>query len=129
MGEYILVIVISLLFTILIEEVVAHFFGFKTKNERKVIALVSLVTFPILNIVLFIIFKVFTIPTDSLLNYLIVISSEIIVIYVEYRIIKYVYNFKYSSNKIFLTSMLMNTSSYLLGSFILLPWLLNVFGI
>lgn len=101
-------LLIALVFTLLIELIVALLFGFK-KNELIVIILINVVTNLIMNY-FFIVFKYLDIVK---INSILVFVVEVVVILVEWYLLSKTIERKKIS--LFIFSIIANTSSYFLG--------------
>lgn len=100
---------LALFLTIVIELVIALFFGFRKKIEIIAIVFVNLLTNPILNYLLlvnnhFSFFKT---------NLLIILFLEFVVVLVEWKLL--VYALQGKTKKLLLLSLLMNFCSYIAG--------------
>jgi hypothetical protein len=98
-----------LLLTIIVELIIACFFGYKKKSEIIVIICINIITNPVLNYLLllnnhfsFVKLNLFVIP-----------FLEIVVILVEWRLLVYVLSGK--SGNLLILSLLMNFCSYVSG--------------
>lgn len=98
--------------TIVIEIAIASLFRFNSPNEFKTVALASLITYPVLHLLISIGF------TISLTYYnisIFVLLLEIIVVGVEFFILYYVFKSKYSWKYLLLLAFTMNAASYIFG--------------
>ena len=100
---------IALVLTTAIEVVVALFFGYRKKSEIATIILINLITNPLLNYLLFINNYFGTVQ----INTIIIIFLEIVVVFVEWRLLKFV--LQQNSKKLFALSVVMNFCSYIAG--------------
>ncbi len=112
---YLLKLIIGLMMTILIETAIAYLIGFRKKTEIKAVAIVSIITYPILNMIL-LFYRTFF--NASLLQ-IITIFMEFIVVAVEYLLLKYALGKKYPWWRLPFLSFVMNLGSYLFGLFVL----------
>lgn len=101
---------IALLLTIVIEVIVAIFFGYRKKLEIVAIIIINLITNPLLNYLLFINNNYFGITH---VNSVIILFLEIIVILVEWLLLRYI--LQKNPNKLFVLSLTMNFCSYIVG--------------
>ena len=104
-------LLIALFLTIIVEEIIVFLLGFRTKNMFLVIALINVITNPIANY-LILLNNTFLFIKPSLL---IIIPLEMLIIFAEWKILKYA--FPENQNKIsYLTlSIIMNLSSFIIG--------------
>jgi hypothetical protein len=101
--------ILVLLFTIIVEVLVAFCLGYRKKTELAAVALVNLITNPLLNL-----FEYFAIYYKLLsLSIYIVLSLEILVVLTEWALLKFSLTRK--SKRLFILSLTMNTASYLGG--------------
>jgi hypothetical protein len=107
-------LILALFLTLIIEIAVALLLGYRTRLELKTIFWVNVITNPILNYILYlcIIFNLLKI------NLTLELLFELIVVLIEWRIMVSVFRKKKSGN-IFILSLLMNMSSFLLGFLLL----------
>jgi hypothetical protein len=100
----------TLILTILIEETVVFLLGYRNKNTFLVVALVNIITNPIANYIV-IINNIFNIirPNISL-----VIVLEILIIYIEWKILEYALPNQEKQSFLFF-SIMMNLASFLTG--------------
>lgn len=102
----------ALVLTILIEWIVAYLYGFRGRGELKAVALVNLITNPMLNYVLWVTAYYHILEVDAAF----VLALEISVVFAEWRLLLFALGG--NSKKIFRLSVLMNLCSYLAGFFI-----------
>lgn len=95
-----------LVFTIVVEVFVAFCLGFRSKLELTTVALVNLITNPILNVIEYIGVSLKLLP----LNIYIVLFLEMIVVLVEWALLRF--TLRQGSKRLFYLSFLMNTASY-----------------
>lgn len=100
--------------TIVIEVIVAYLMGYRTKNFLIVVALASVITNPALNLILSInaMFSIF--ETSKLL----IIFLELIVVFIEFKILCYVFDKRISRKKLFRLAVIINLVSYLIGGYL-----------
>lgn len=100
--------------TIVIEVVVAYLMGYRTKNFLLVVALASVITNPSLNLILSVnsMFSLFG-ATKAVIIFL-----EIIVVFIEFYILSYVFDKKYSRIKLFRLAVIINLVSYFFGYYL-----------
>lgn len=109
--------VIILFSTIIIEIITAYFLGYRKSNQILIIALINVITNPIINYIL-ILNNFFHLITNT---FFLVIILEIMIIVVEWRILNYAFS-NTSYNLSFLTlSLSINISSFLIGTLIFGP--------
>lgn len=108
-----MIIIINLISALLLTEIVeffaAYLLGHKGKNFYRTLALVNVITNPLINYIILVLY------TLKLLHFrlIIIIILEIIVIFAEWGILSYAMNKK---GKSFLAlSIIMNTASFLAG--------------
>lgn len=106
-------LLIALLFTLLVELVIAIFFGFKTKIDFIAIVLVNLITNPTLNYWL-LLNRNFSLIEINLTSTLLL---ELIVILVEWKLL--VFSLPRKSKRLLVLSLIMNVCSYTLGFLVL----------
>jgi O-antigen/teichoic acid export membrane protein len=102
-------LILALALTVVIEIIVAILLGYRKKWELLTIVLINVITNPILNYILIV---------NSYFNWLsinifIVISLEVIVVIVEWLLLKY--TFRKDSKKLLILSVAMNATSFLVG--------------
>ncbi len=117
--------ILALVLTVGIEVVVAMIFRFQGNNRLKVVALASVITNPILTIVLSIL-AMFTAVEAPLY---VILVLEVIVVMVEYYILHYVYGKKETKKRLFVLSLSMNAASYLVGVLVFEQIVHFLFGI
>lgn len=100
---------LALFLTILIEVVLAFFFGFRKKIEIITIVFVNLFTNPALNYLLLINSR-FSLFKNNLV---LVLFLEILVVVVEWRLL--VFAFKEEQKRLLVLSIIMNFCSYIVG--------------
>ncbi len=100
--------------TIVIEVGIAYLMGYRTKNFLIVVGLASVITNPVLNIVLSLNATFIGFYNDNLF----ILILEIIVVFVEFYILCYVFDRKYSRIKLFRLAVIINLSSYLIGYYL-----------
>lgn len=111
LNNILLIPFLALVFTVVIEVIVAIIFGFKGNNKLKIVALASIITNPILTLILTLV--AFFIGSEQPLIF--ILFLELIVVGVEYYILKYVYGDEEKKIKLFILSLCMNTASYVFG--------------
>jgi hypothetical protein len=99
----------ALLLTIVIELLVACFFGYRKKLEIFSIICINLLTNPLLNY-LFLINNHFSF---MIINLFVIISLEVLVVLIEWKLL--VYALHENSRKMFVLSLAMNFCSYIAG--------------
>jgi hypothetical protein len=106
--------VFYLALTIIIEVGVTYLMGYRTKNFLMVVALASVITNPSLNLILSVngMFSIFG-ATNVL-----IILLEIIVVFVEFYILCYVFDRKYTRIKLFKLAVIINFASYFIGYYL-----------
>lgn len=97
--------------TISIEVGVAYLMGYKTRNFLLVVALASAITNPVLNFLISVNSTLYIFHNEMFLIFIL----EMIVVAVEFYILCYVFDRKYSRIKLFRVAVVINASSYLLG--------------
>ena len=100
---------LALFLTIIIELIVAFFFGFKKKIEIIAIVFINLLTNPILNYFL-LVNDYFSFFKSSLL---IILFLEVIVVLIEWKLL--VFALQEKSKKLLVLSLAMNFCSYIAG--------------
>lgn len=99
----------ALILTILIESITAYMLGYRGKLLYLTLLLINIMTNPTINLVLLLIYQ--------MNNYTAYITSqlllEILVVIVEWRLLKYTYPKEKKS--LLLLSIIMNSASYLFG--------------
>ena len=98
----------------IIEVGVAFLMGYRTKNFLLVVGLASVITNPSLNLILSIngMFSIFG-ATKAL-----IILLEVIVVFIEFYILSYVFDRKYSRKKLFKLAVIINLTSYFIGYYL-----------
>lgn len=112
--QYITNLLIALVFTIIIECIIAFFFGYKDKKSLVVVLLINLLTNPLLNYILLICYN-FQIVYNVI--FAITIVLEITIVFVEWKILFSV--LEKDKKKLLLLSIVMNLVSFLSGFIIL----------
>lgn len=110
---YLIILGLPLILTIVIELLVLFILGFRDKKLYLTVTLINIITNPSLNIILF--------QTHSLLEslgYLYVIFLEILVVLCEYLMLKF--TFKDSKIPFLKLSFVLNSSSFLLGIWLIM---------
>lgn len=102
----------ALLLTILVEWIVAYGYGLRKKDELAAVALVNLITNPMLNYIIWVV-SFFHL---SEVNAAFILAMEILVVIVEWRLL--LFSLGGNSKRFFKLSLLMNLCSYLTGFFI-----------
>lgn len=104
-GSYL----IALLLTIVIEVIIAIFFGYRKKSEIAAIIFINLITNPLINYLLIIngYLKIITISTATIL------FLEMIVVLLEWLLL--IFTLRQNSKKLFILSLVMNLCSYIAG--------------
>ncbi len=110
LGKYLL----ALDLTLIIEGGVAYLLGFRSRRDVLTVALVSVITHPILNYVLLVLGYLGLEVTPGLVTLL-----EVLVVVAEWRLLAYASG--KSQRQCLVTSLLANAASFLVG--ILLFWL------
>lgn len=103
----------GLAITILVELGVAVLWRFTRKNELKIVALASLLTYPVLNLILAI-YR----PANAWFYGAYILILEILVVIVEAWIYIYVFFPKYKKYRLYLMSFTMNLASFCIGLFL-----------
>jgi len=103
----------ALVYTILIEGIVATLLGYRKKNEVLAITLINIITNPLLNYILWVCAFFALIEV----NVSFIFIMEILVILVEWRLL--IFSLKKKSRELFFLSLAMNITSYVLGVFVL----------
>ncbi len=103
---------VALILTILIEVTVAVVLGYRQKKVIATVVLVNMVTNPILNYFLYASehFKIMTVDAMT------ITILEVIIILVEWQLLRFA--LQQDSKKLFILSLTMNVSSYLIGGLI-----------
>lgn len=112
--QYITNLIIALVFTIIIECIIAFLFGYKDKRSLTIILLINLLTNPVLNYFLLLLYK-FKVGYYVVLE--ITIILEIIIIIIEWKLLFYV--FEKDKRRLLVLSIVMNFVSFLSGFIIL----------
>lgn len=102
---------LALTLTLIIELAVVYLLGLRKRNFFKVVFLVNVATNPVLNLIL----AVFGRGFDGTLLFIFTLLLEIIVIYVEYRMIMYVFSKQFTKERLFKLVLIMNGPSFLTG--------------
>jgi multidrug transporter EmrE-like cation transporter len=107
-----MVYVIALFLAITVEVIIGVFLKFRKKQEILAIALVNLITNPLLNCFLFVsnYFRLFRVDMT------IILILEAIVVLVEWLLLRFALRQRY--DKLLILSVVMNVSSYISGIFI-----------
>lgn len=105
-------VLLALTLTIFIELCVAISMGYRKRRDLECIILVNLITNPIFNYFLI----CYYLLTNSNLHMLYIIILEILIVFIEYLLLKKAMNYK--NSKILLLSFFMNSVSYLSGTII-----------
>ena len=100
----------ALILTILIEETVVFLLGYRNKNTFLVVVLVNVITNPIANYIVMI-NNIFNIIEP---NILLVIILEVLIVYIEWKILKYALPNQEKQSYLIL-SITMNLASFLTG--------------
>ncbi|KFZ26919.1 MAG: hypothetical protein KQ78_00685 [Candidatus Izimaplasma bacterium HR2] len=100
--------------TIAIEVGVAYLMGYRTKNFLLIVGLASVITNPVLNMIIALNAMFWIFRDDTIL----IIILELIVVAVEFYILCYVFDRKYTRIKLFKVAVVINAASYSLGYFI-----------
>ena len=106
---------IGFIVTIAIELVVAYFLKFRKRNELKVVALASVITYPVLHVLITFSAIIFGYYTTIGAH---VMVLEIFVVLAEFCILVYVFKSKYSLKHLFMIAFVMNLASYIIGLFL-----------
>lgn len=114
MFGWVILLALVLILTIVIETTVAYIMGYRERNMIYVVALASVITNPVLNIFL-LVTRLFS---DFFSGYTILIMLELIIVYVEFRILRFVFGKRISNKKLFILSLAMNASSFIIGEFL-----------
>ena len=114
LATSLLQILYGFLITITVEVAIAFLWKLRSKNEILVVILASLLTYPvltalvtILNIGMGLYFQEYGSP--------IVWGLELLIVYVEYRVLLYVFEDKYTKRYLCGVAFTMNLASYLVG--------------
>ena len=100
--------------TIAIEVGVAYLMGYRSRNFLLIVGLASVITNPVLNMVIALNSMLWIFRDDTIL----IIILELIVVAVEFYILCYVFDRKYTRIKLFKVAVAINLASYSLGYFI-----------
>ena len=100
----------ALILTILIEETVVFLLGNRNKNTFLVVALVNVMTNPVAN---------YIVMTNNIFNIIkpdisLVIILEVLIVYIEWKILEYILPNQEKQSYLFL-SIMMNLASFLTG--------------
>jgi hypothetical protein len=102
-------LIIPLLFTILVEVIVAIIFGYRSKLEIATVILINLITNPILNYFLLVDGQIRLIS----INLQLILFLEVVIVLSEWMLLKF--TLKQSSKKLLLLSIVMNFCSVMAG--------------
>ncbi len=100
----------ALVLTILIEETVTFFLGYRSKSTFLVVSLVNVITNPIAN---------YLVMTNNIFNIIkpdisLVLVLEVLIVYIEWKILEYALPNQEKHSYLFL-SIIMNLASFLSG--------------
>ena len=109
MIEYLKWSALALLLTIVVEGIVAWLFGLRTKRELLTIALINVITNPLLNYLIAVNSYFHLILQTTIL----ILCLEVAIVLVEWRLLVWV--LRQSTQKMLLLSFVMNACSYLAG--------------
>jgi len=107
-------LLIYLAATIIIEVFVAFLIGYRKKDFLIIVALGSVITNPVLNVLILI----YVFITYSYIPFLWLIILEVIVVYVEFGILYYVFKNKHSVKELLIVSFVINSASFITGYFL-----------
>jgi len=114
MLNEVIILVSYLVLTIIIEVTVTIIIGYKKKNFLLVVALGSVITNPVLNILI----SIYVFVTNKYIPLYLLVLLECMVAYVEFRILYFVFNKKYSKKELFIIAVIINSCSFLIGYFL-----------
>ena len=109
--ETLLTLLGYVLVTIVIEVIVVFIMGYRKKNFLYVVTLGNVITNPALNtlIIIYYFFSGGYISSYSL------IMLELVVVYVEFKLLYYVFKNKYSKDKLIKVAFMINVVSFVIG--------------
>lgn len=108
---YLLMIVLGFGLTVVIETSVAWFLKYRRKEEIQIVILSTVVTYPILHLLL----SIYLMMTGYIPGIVVILFLEVFVVIVEFYILQYVFSTKYTKKQMFLLAFIMNAASYLIG--------------
>jgi MFS family permease len=124
LKEGVMILLVALLLTIVIELAVAWIFKYRTRKEKGSILLINIITNPLANVVALIVVAgylnlLFPVKYEyykymMLLNLVLIILIEVAVVVAEWKLL--VYALKIESRKALKQSILMNLSSFVIGT-------------
>lgn len=97
--------------TILIEVIVVFLLGYRNKDFFKVVILASVVT----NLPLTLILNIDELTGFVDITFTKLIFLEMVIVFIEYKILQYVFNTKYDNKRLFKVALIMNGVSFLIG--------------
>ena len=110
--------------TVIIEVFVAYIIGYRKKNFLIIVALGSVITNPVLNVLILI----YAFITLSYIPFYLLIILEVIVVYVEFRILYFVFKNKYPKRELFIVAAVINSTSFITG-YLLREFFLDFFTV
>jgi len=116
MSSFITGLFLALAVTIVVELVIGYIVGLKSKDSLKVIVLMNIITNLSLNIILSLIYTIFKLEGASFI--FVIIILEMIVVFVEFYILYYVFGNKIKWLKLLYYSVILNTTSFVVGELI-----------
>ncbi|RKY52728.1 MAG: hypothetical protein DRP93_07660 [Candidatus Neomarinimicrobiota bacterium] len=114
MLNEVIILVSYLVLTIIIEVTVTIIIGYKKKNFLLVVALGSVITNPVLNILI----SIYVFVTNKYIPLYLLVLLECMVAYVEFRILYFVFNKKYNKKELIIIAVIINSCSFLIGYFL-----------
>ncbi|GEM_PF-2332119 len=114
MINEVIILVSYLVLTIIIEVTVTIIIGYKKKNFLLVVALGSVITNPVLNILI----SIYVFVTNKYIPLYLLVLLECMVAYVEFRILYFVFNKKYNKKELIIIAVIINSCSFLIGYFL-----------